>query len=90
MDDSNQQWIYYPCTAVAQLTIKQKADGDFVSYKDKIPAELLFASGSGLDPHINVSTAYFQIERVAKSRGIESEDIKNLVDQMIIKSLLVF
>jgi potassium-transporting ATPase KdpC subunit len=58
--------------------------------KDKVPAELLFASGSGLDPHITVSTAYFQMERVAKSRGIENGDLKNLVDKMIIKRSLGF
>jgi K+-transporting ATPase ATPase C chain len=44
----------------------------------------------GLDPHINAATAYFQIERVAKSRGIESKDIKNLVDNMIIKRSIGF
>jgi hypothetical protein len=38
----------------------------------------------------NVSTAYFQIERIAKSRGVESRDIKNLVDNMIIKPGLEF
>lgn len=58
--------------------------------KDKIPSELLFASGSGLDPHINISTAYFQIERIAKSRGVESKDIKNLIDHMSINPSLGF
>lgn len=53
--------------------------------KDQIPAELLFASGSGLDPHIKVSTAYFQMERIAKLRGIESQKIKDLIDGMAIK-----
>lgn len=58
--------------------------------KDKIPPELLFASGSGLDPHIKISTAYFQIERIAKSREVESKNIKNLIDRMIIKPSLGF
>lgn len=58
--------------------------------KDKIPPELLFASGSGLDPHINISTAYFQIDRISKSRGVESKDIKNLIDSVIIKPSLGF
>ena len=53
--------------------------------KDKIPAELLFASGSGLDPHINIATAYFQIERIAKARGLEGKDVKDLIDRMMIK-----
>lgn len=58
--------------------------------KDKIPAELLFASGSGVDPHISISTADFQIERVAKSRGIESKDVKALIDSMVIQRGLGF
>lgn len=53
--------------------------------KDKIPSELLFSSGSGLDPHISTSAAYFQVERIAKSRRLENQVIKNLIDHMVIK-----
>lgn len=53
----------------------------------KAPAELLFASGSGLDPHISVSTAYYQMERVAKARKTQMNKIKDLIDQMGISSL---
>ena len=52
--------------------------------KKDVPAELLFASGSGLDPHIRVNTAYFQIDRIAKSRGMPKEKIKDVVDKMTI------
>ncbi len=44
------------------------------------PVELLYASGSGLDPHISLETAYFQIPRVSKSRQISPEDLKKLID----------
>lgn len=46
------------------------------------PLELLFASGSGLDPHISLKTAYFQIPRIAKSRSMNEIDLKNLVDRL--------
>lgn len=58
--------------------------------KDKIPPDLLFASGSGLDPHISIPTAYFQAERVAKSRGLQTDEIKNLIDRMTINRTLGF
>lgn len=49
---------------------------------DHAPAEILYASGSGLDPHISLETAYFQIPRVAKARSKKEEDLKNLVDSL--------
>lgn len=44
-----------------------------------IPAELLFNSASGIDPHISPQCAYFQAARVAEARDID----KKLVDQLI-------
>lgn len=48
-----------------------------------IPAEMLFASGSGLDPHISPESARLQIERVANSRQIESTLVAELVEAHI-------
>lgn len=58
--------------------------------KEAIPPELLFASGSGLDPHINLTTAYYQIERISKSRSLNVKDIKDLVDSNVTNSSLGF
>ncbi|WP_068471155.1 potassium-transporting ATPase subunit KdpC [Candidatus Protochlamydia phocaeensis] len=46
------------------------------------PSELLYASGSGLDPHISLQTAYYQIPRVAKARSISESELKKLVDSL--------
>jgi K+-transporting ATPase ATPase C chain len=46
-----------------------------------IPAEMVTASGSGLDPDISPAAAKIQIERVAKVRGLSVQQVTDLVTQ---------
>ncbi|HKN81582.1 MAG TPA: potassium-transporting ATPase subunit KdpC [Actinomycetota bacterium] len=45
-----------------------------------IPADLLTASASGLDPHISVAAAELQAPRIAQVRGLSLEQVRALID----------
>jgi len=48
-----------------------------------IPVDLVTSSASGLDPHISLSAAYYQVPRIARIRGLFQEQVKAIINAHI-------
>ena len=48
-----------------------------------VPGDMVFASGSGLDPHISPASAQLQVARVARARGVSADQIRAQVAKCV-------
>lgn len=56
--------------------------------REEVPAEMVTASGSGLDPDISPKAAYAQAQRVAEARGLSVDKVMALVNANVEEPLL--
>ncbi len=63
-------------TVEARIKILKMADPTNTT---AIPVDLVTASASGLDPHISLAGAFYQILRIARARGMSEVEVKKII-----------
>jgi potassium-transporting ATPase KdpC subunit len=69
----------------ARIKALKEADPD---NKSPIPIDLVTSSASGLDPHISLASAYYQIPRIARLRGLPQDIVETIVGKHTTDRLL--
>lgn len=71
-----------PTNPALEAAVKERIDRLKAADPDNtavIPADLVTTSASGLDPHISPAAAEYQVQRVARARGLDVAEVRRLV-----------
>jgi len=78
---------YGPTSAQLQTNVRGNAkalrDAGKLPADAPVPADLVYASASGVDPHISPEAAHFQVARVAAARGMAEDQVRALVERFV-------
>ncbi len=66
-----------------QNRINESKQNNNINNNTKIPADMVLASASGLDPHISIENAKIQADRIAKIRRLKIEQVNTLISKNI-------
>jgi len=58
--------------------------------KNLVPVDLVTSSASGLDPHISLAAAYYQVPRIARERRLSQDVVKSIIYKHTAMSFLGF
>jgi K+-transporting ATPase ATPase C chain len=76
-----------PTSGALQTNVNNNAaafiSGNNLPTNTVVPVDMVFASASGLDPHISPESARLQIARVAAARGLSQDKVKELVGKFV-------
>ena len=76
-----------PSNAEYLALVQKRIDTFLIAHpylkKGEIPADMVTASGSGLDPNISPQGALIQVKRIAKERNLAEAKVKALVESKI-------
>ncbi len=75
---SNARFLEEILERIKQVRIENGLPSD-----TRIPADLVLASASGLDPHISVESAMLQVKRVTKERSLSEAKVEEIARQHI-------
>ena len=74
-----------PASEDYEKIISERVEKIKASNPDKkdepIPVDLVTGSGSGLDPHISVAAAEYQIDRIAKARNMNTDEVEKIIEK---------
>lgn len=80
-----------PTSQVLHDRVKAQVDAMNAAQPNRaIPADLVTTSASGLDPDITPQAAFYQVDRIARVRGLESEAVRRLVAGSVEQPLFGF
>lgn len=76
-----------PSNAEYLEVVQKRIDTFLVAHpylkKSDIPADIVTASGSGLDPHISPQAAFIQVKRIAQERNLSEDVVEKLVESKV-------
>ena len=63
------------------VTQRVKQTQELEGTTDKVPSDLVLASGSGLDPEISVEAAKYQVPRIAEKRHVTEKIVNDIINE---------